>query len=83
MHEREGKNDMILTFLIGAVLVAVIVRMMLFVVPGGNDMLRGWKLPAHMLLLGVPALVLQTDLLAIFALASSATAVFELLLLIG
>lgn len=74
---------MIVTFLIGAVLVAVVVRMLLLVVPGGNDALLGWRLPAHMLLLGVPALVMPTDLLAIFALASSATAVFELLLLIG
>lgn len=74
---------MVLTFLIGAVLVAVVVRMLLMVVPGGSSALSGWKLPAHMLLLGVPALLLQTDLLAIFALASGATAVFELLLLIG
>lgn len=74
---------MVLTFLIGAVLVAVVVRMLLMVVPGGSRALNGWKLPAHMLLLGVPALLVQTDLLAIFALASSATAVFELLLLIG
>lgn len=74
---------MLLNFLIGAVLVAVLVRMLLLVVPGGKDALDGWRLPAHMLLLGVPALVLQTDLLAIFVLASSATAVFELLLIAG
>lgn len=73
---------MIVPFMIGAVLVAVVVRMLLLVVPGGDVAVRGWRLPAHMLLLGLPALIVQTDLLAIMALASSATAAFELLVLI-
>lgn len=73
----------ILTFAIGAFLVAVLVRVLFTVVPGGDWALRGWRLPAHMLLLAVPAVVVQTDMLAIMALASSATAMFELLLMIS
>ena len=73
----------IMTLLIGAVLVAVLVRVLLFVVPEGVRVVRAWRMPAHMLLLGVPALVIPTDVLAIMALASSATAVFELLLIVG
>jgi hypothetical protein len=74
---------MLMTFLIGALFVAVLVRMLLIVVPFGTETMRRWRLPAQMLLLGVPALVVQTDLLAILVLASSATAVYELLLIIA
>lgn len=73
---------MILTFLIGAVCVAVLVRLLLAAMPDGMGLVKSWRLPAHMLLLGVPALLVPTDVMAIAALASCSTAVFELLLIL-
>ena len=70
-------------FLIGAVLTVALVLMLFWAVfrPSLGE-LKSHRLAAHMLLLGVPAIVLQTDLWAIAALASSSMAVFELVLVL-
>ena len=69
--------------LIGSVITVALVLMLLWVVfqPSLSE-LKAQRVPAHMLLLGVPALVLQTDLWAITALAGSSMAVFEVVLLL-
>ncbi len=70
-------------FLIGSVLTATLVLLLFWAVcqPSLSE-LKSRRIPAHMLLLGVPALVLQTDVWAIVALAGSSMAMFEVALLL-
>ncbi len=70
-------------FLIGSVLTTTLVLLLFYVVfrPSLAE-IKARRIAAHMLLLGVPALVLQTDLWAIAALAGGSMAMFEVALLL-
>ncbi len=72
-----------MNYLIGSVLTAALVLLLFYVVfrPSLAE-IKARRLAAHMLLLGVPALVLQTDLWAIATLAGGSMAMFEVVLLL-
>ena len=68
--------------LIGSVLTVALVLLLIAAIttPLRGD-LRDFRVAAHMLLLGVPAVVLQTDLVGIAVLAGSSMALYELVLI--
>ena len=70
-------------YLIGSFLTVTLVLMLFWVVmkPTLSE-IKARRIAAHMLLLGVPALVLQTDLWAIAALAGRSMAMFEVVLML-
>lgn len=72
-----------MNFLIGSVLTTALVLLLFYVVfrPSLAEM-KARRVAAHMLLLGVPALVLPTDLWAIATLAGGSMAMFEVALLV-
>ena len=69
--------------LIGSVLTTTLVLLLFYAVfrPSLPE-IKARRIAAHMLLLGVPALVLQTDLWAIAALAGGSMAMFEVALVL-
>lgn len=68
--------------LLGSVLtVALVLLLIAAVLRPARGALSDFRVAAHMLLLGVPALVLQTDLVAIAALAGSSMALYEVVLI--
>lgn len=68
--------------MIGSVLtVALVLTLTAAIWPAALERIRDLRGAAYMLLIGVPALVVQSDLIAIVSLAGGAMAVFELLLL--
>ena len=68
--------------LIGSVLtVALVLTLTAAIWPAALGRIHDLRGAAYMLLIGVPALVVQSDLIAIASLAGGAMAVFELLLL--
>lgn len=72
-----------MALLIGSILTVALVLLLFWAVfQPSLDELKARRLGAHVLLLGVPALVLQTDLWAIAALAGSSMAVFEVVLVL-
>jgi hypothetical protein len=70
-------------YLIGSIITVALVLMLFWAVfrPTLGE-LRAHRGAAHMLLIGVPALVLQTDLTAIATLAGSSMAMFEVVLVL-
>lgn len=70
-------------FLIGSIITVALVLMLFWAVfrPTLSE-LKARRGAAHMLLLGLPALVVQTDLWAITALAGGSMALFEIVLLL-
>ncbi len=68
---------------IGSVLTVALVMLLIAAIwPSALAQLRDLRGAAYMLLIGVPALVLQTDLLAIAYLAGSSMALYEVLLIV-
>lgn len=70
-------------YLIGSIITVALVLMLFWAIlqPTLGE-LRSRRGAAHMLLIGVPALVLQTDIVAIATLAGSSMAMFEIVLLL-
>ena len=69
--------------IVGSVLtVALVLLLIVAIWPAALPQLRELRGAAYMLLIGVPALVLQTDLLAIAYLAGSSMALYEALLIL-
>ena len=70
-------------YLIGSILTVALVLMLLWAVFQPTlDEIKARRAVAHMLLLGVPALVVQTDLWSIAALAGGSMAMFEVVLML-
>lgn len=70
-------------FLIGAVITVALVLMLIWAVQRPTlDELKDRRIPAHILLLCVPALVLPSDVWAIATLAGSSMALFEVALVL-
>ena len=74
-------------FLVGSVLTATLVLLLLVAVWGPSSInmradIKALKVPAYMLLVAVPSLIAPTNLLELMALASSAIAVYELILIV-
>lgn len=68
---------------VGSVLTVVLVLLLFVAVwPAALPQLSKLRGAAYMLLIGVPALVLQTDLLAIAYLAGSSVVLYEALLIL-
>ena len=70
-------------YLIGSVLTVAMVLLLFWAVfqPSLSE-IKARRAAAHMLLIGVPALVLQTDVVAIAALAAGSMAMFEVVLVL-
>ena len=72
-----------MNYLIGSVITVAVVLLLFWAMFRPTlAQIRSWRLGAHMLLLGVPALVVQTDLWSIATLAGGSMAMFEVALLL-
>lgn len=71
-----------MNIIIGSILTVALVLLLISLWRPRTAALRELRGAAYMLLIGVPALVLQTDLFAITALAGGSMALFEVLMVV-